>query len=261
MINQNLETIAKQLYDYWFVQFEFPDENGNPYKSSGGEMVWSDIFKRDIPKHWQTTTISKFAKVSKGSLITEKECVLGNIKVVAAGVDFSYFHNKSNRCANVITISASGANAGHVNYWREPIFASDCTTVQCDDVIDTLLCLYNLKLLQERLYSIAQGSAQPHVYPNQIDNLPIIIIPDTIKAKITDFLTILHSQIGKNQIEITNLMKMRDKLLPLLMNGQVFVNSDLSYCCFLFRKSIAQHKKANYFHSKQLAFLCIINQT
>ena len=59
-INQNLEKMAKQLYDYWFVQFDFPNEEGKPYKSSGGEMVWNDILKRDIPRDWDNCILGDY---------------------------------------------------------------------------------------------------------------------------------------------------------------------------------------------------------
>lgn len=61
-INDNLEKIAKQLYDYWFVQFDFPDENGRPYKSNGGEMVWNEKLKREIPQGWSTAKIKDIAQ-------------------------------------------------------------------------------------------------------------------------------------------------------------------------------------------------------
>lgn len=66
-INQNLEAMAKQLYDYWFVQFDFPNEDGKPYKSSGGEMVWNEKLKRDIPASWKTKVIEDIADVYNGA--------------------------------------------------------------------------------------------------------------------------------------------------------------------------------------------------
>ena len=84
-------------------------------------------------------------------------------------------HNESNRPANTITISASGANAGFVKFWREPIFASDCTTVRGKNDLHTLF-LYNFLLsIQNQIYYLQKGSAQPHVYP---DDLKLIQIPD-----------------------------------------------------------------------------------
>lgn len=66
-INQNLEAIAKQLYDYWFIQFDFPDENGKPYKSSGGAMVWDKKLKRKIPLLWKAKIIDEIADVYNGA--------------------------------------------------------------------------------------------------------------------------------------------------------------------------------------------------
>ena len=65
-INRNLEAMARQLYDYWFVQFDFPDENGRPYKSSGGKMVWNEKLKREIPEGWYDTKLSKIANITMG---------------------------------------------------------------------------------------------------------------------------------------------------------------------------------------------------
>ena len=65
-INQNLEAMAKQLYDYWFVQFDYPDENGKPYKSSGGKMVWNEKLKREIPEGWKDITLNAFIDKNKG---------------------------------------------------------------------------------------------------------------------------------------------------------------------------------------------------
>lgn len=65
-INDNLEKIAKQLYDYWFVQFDFHDENGRPYKSSGGAMVWNKKSKREIPEGWDNCTLDHFLIIKNG---------------------------------------------------------------------------------------------------------------------------------------------------------------------------------------------------
>ncbi|MCD8290327.1 MAG: restriction endonuclease subunit S [Prevotella sp.] len=226
-IIHNLEAMAKQLYDYWFVQFDFPDENGKPYKSSGGKMVWCEEFKRKIPFGWDVKTIGEFAEVKKGSVITESKTSKGNIKVVAAGLDYSYLNGKSNRAPNTITISASGANAGYINFWREPIFASDCTTVRCDNDIDTILCFFNLKYFQIRLYQVATGAAQPHVYPFQVSELPELSIPERVKNSVSSIMLTYNKQIANNIHQIEQLINQRDNLLPLLMNGQVSVNYDL----------------------------------
>lgn len=227
-INQNLEATMKQLYDYWFVQFDFPNEEGKPYKSSGGKMTWSDKMKREIPEGWDVVDASDFANIKRGQIITAKDATIGNVKVVAAGITYSYLNGESNRPKNTITVSGSGANAGYINFWREPIFASDCTTVNCGTEVDTLLCLYGLRLFQNKLFDLAIGAAQPHVYPAHVASIPILVIPQNLKDKISSIFCNSNERTANNLAEIETLSKQRDELLPLLMNGQATVNSDLS---------------------------------
>ncbi len=223
MINRNLEALAKQLYDYWFVQFDFPNEDGKPYKSSGGKMVWNETLKREIPEGWEVKRLGDAVEINRGKTITEKQTTQGNVKVVAAGLDFSYYHNQSNRSANCITVSGSGENAGFVNFWREPIYASDCSTIQFEDVVDTILCYYTLKMQEQRFYRISHKSAQPHVLPSDIAEIPMVFPNAKVKERIRGFLVDSSKKIGINTSEIERLARQRDELLPLLMNGQVEV--------------------------------------
>ena len=85
-INQNLEVMAKQLYDYWFVQFDFPNEEGKPYKSSGGEMVWNKKLKREIPKGWKVSMLANEVDLQYGfpfstELFTEQETTLPVVRI------------------------------------------------------------------------------------------------------------------------------------------------------------------------------------
>ena len=217
--------MARQLYDYWFVQFDFPNEEGKPYKSSGGKMVYNPILKREIPEGWEVKRLQTIVNISRGSIITESQSHIGNVKVVAAATSYSYFHNVANRTANVITISSSGANAGYINFWREPIFASDCITIQANNDIDTILVYHNLELYKQFIMQNSHGSAQPHVYPSDIQDLPFICIPEELKERISELYLELNKDIANNLKEIESLTKQRDELLPLLMNGQV--NFDL----------------------------------
>jgi type I restriction enzyme M protein len=133
---------------------------------------------------WELVKLGEVAEVKKGKSITQKDTQEGNIKVVAGGIDFAYLHNEANRPENTITISASGANAGFVNFWREPIFASDCTTVLGKTEIETFYFLNILKHLQEEIYAMARGSAQPHVYPKDIAQLKIPLPPLSVQQQI-----------------------------------------------------------------------------
>lgn len=222
-INRELEAMAKTLYDYWFVQFDFPNEQGKPYKSSGGKMVYNAELKRKIPEGWEVKKLGEYAEVKKGELITEKDTVIGNIKVVAAGVVFSYFHNAPNRKKNTITISGSGANAGYINFWREPIFASDCITVRCNSDIETILILQFLNFIQAHILKQATGSAQPHVYPNDIKILNYVVPPKNLVIKFGNIIIPMNDNIANNLKQNQKLSELRDWLLPMLMNGQVTV--------------------------------------
>ena len=163
------------------------------YVASYRTVDMLDFSKADFDKAIKTTTDKKiivisnyplvklgsFAEIAKGKSITKADAKEGNVKVVAGGVDYAYLHNVANREANIITISASGANAGYVNFWKEPIFASDCTTVRGRTEIETLY-LYNfLQSIQDQIYYLQKGSAQPHVYPNDIADLQIPQVEET----------------------------------------------------------------------------------
>jgi type I restriction enzyme S subunit len=235
-INAELEAMAKTLYDYWFVQFDFPFDfakdkpddspqgQGKPYKTTGGKMVYNPTLKREIPEGWGVMTIGDYANVKKGTLITEKEAnQYGNIKVVSAGLDYSYLHDKSNYPANTITVSASGASAGFINFWREPIFAGDCTVVRGKSDEETIYLLNFLKMRQEFIYQQARGSAQPHVYPKDISALHIEVPPRKLLKKFGEAVLSSNSEMSIRLKQNRKLAQLRDWLLPMLMNGQVTV--------------------------------------
>ena len=137
-----------------------------------------------IRSKYPLVKLGTIAEIVKGKSITKAETIEGDVKVVAGGLDYAYLHNEANREANIITISASGANAGFVNYWDEPIFASDCTTVKGKSDIETLF-LYNfLQSIQEQIYYLQRGSGQPHVYPADISSLQIPQISESLMIQI-----------------------------------------------------------------------------
>ena len=136
-----------------------------------------EMFK-DSPK----STISDFCKVEKGATITRNEVIEGDIPVIAGGQEPSCYHNVANRKAGAITISASGAYSGFVNYWSTPIFASDCNTViPIDEENTNVHFLYNgLKAMQKEIYALQKGGAQPHVYGKDIEK---VLFPYPTKAE------------------------------------------------------------------------------
>jgi type I restriction enzyme S subunit len=220
-INIELEQNAKTLYDYWFMQFNFPNANGKPYKSSGGEMVYNTILKRAIPKGWEVENFGKVFEVKRGTLITRETTTEGNYKVVAAGLNYSYLTGDYNREEFTITVSGSGANAGYVNFWMEKIFASDCTTVRGQNDTETFIGLYFLKTHQKYIFSQAKGSAQPHVYPSDIESLKFVISDKKTKSKFGDLLRPRYEKLKNITKQSQELTQLKDWLLPMLMNGQI----------------------------------------
>jgi type I restriction enzyme M protein len=135
---------------------------------------------------WPMVELGEVADIIKGSAITKKTTIDGNIPVIAGGQEPAYYHNESNRSGEIITVSASGAYAGFVNYFEVPIFASDCSTVQTKDAnVVTTKYLFNiLKAKQEDIYSFQQGGAQPHVYPKDLKTIQIPLPPLEIQEQI-----------------------------------------------------------------------------
>lgn len=223
-LNIELESMAKTLYDYWFVQFDFPNNKGKPYKTSGGKMVWNEKLKREIPQGWEIKQIGDIFEVKRGKNITRKTIQNGDIPVIAAGLEPSCYHNVSNTTAPIITISGSGANAGFIQLHNQNIWASDCSYIDISTTKYVYIIYLFLKNRQKEIYDMQKGSAQPHVYPKDIMELEIISDPN---FKIfDDFLEIIKPQfelIGKLKQENQQLSELRDWLLPMLMNGQVTV--------------------------------------
>jgi restriction endonuclease S subunit len=137
------------------------------------------------------------ADIKRGKIITEVETTIGNVKVVSGGLNFAYYHNESNRPKNTITISASGANAGFVNIWKDEIYASDCTTVISNNKANQLYIYNVLKALQPNIFDLARGSAQPHVYPDDIKSLKIPLPPLNIQKDIVKECSLIDDDVEK----------------------------------------------------------------
>ncbi len=168
---------------------------------------------------WNTKNIvllGEIANIKKGTSITQNNVVEGNIPVIAGGQTPAYFHDISNRNGNIITISASGAYAGFVNYFFNPIFASDCNTIQSKDEsnIPTKLIFEILKSIQEEIYSLQRGQAQPHVYGEDLENIKIPLPPKKIQEIILEDINELEQKQKINKLEIQKLRKSISGLIP-----------------------------------------------
>jgi type I restriction enzyme M protein len=139
---------------------------------------------------WRMTKLGDIAEVVRGSTITRKEVTPGEVPVIAGGQTPSCYHNVFNREGTTITVSASGAYAGFVQYFEIPIFASDCSTIKVKDKneISPKFLFYVLQASQRDIYSFQRGSGQPHVYPSQLVGLDIPVPPIDEQHKIVELL-------------------------------------------------------------------------
>ena len=168
--------------------------------------------------------IGNYIKVKRGKNLLSKDAVLGKVPVVAGGLQPATYHNVSNTDAPVITISASGANAGYINLWHIPVWSSDSSFIDNSVSENIYFWFVLLKKRQQEIYDSQTGSAQPHIYPQHIENLPIGDIDKKLVTKYNKIVSPLFNLIGENKIEIEQLANLRDTLLPKLMNGEIDVD-------------------------------------
>lgn len=246
-INQNLEAMAKQLYDYWFVQFDFPNEEGKPYKSSGGEMVWNEKLRKDIPEYWEVKSLSNWLEIKSGfpfksetykpigryKIITIKNVQDGEL--VTSGCD--YVNEIPSRAKDYISlqigdrlISLTG-NCGRLCVvCEENLLLNQRVGLLCCDAIylEYFYNFLNSSTMRTVIDNLANGAAQANLSPVELCKTDYFIPPIDILLSYNRKANAIRKVIVQNNQEISPLTKQRDELLPLLMNGQVSVNSDLS---------------------------------
>lgn len=217
-MNQKLEAMAKRLYDYWFVQYDFPDKNGHPYKNTGGKMEYNPTLKREIPEGWEVKTIGDYLKIGNGR--DHSKLADGLYPVYGSGGVMRYVAEFLHDGETVLFPRKGTLN--NVMYRNESLWTVD--TMFYTSVLvphSALFVFYSAKMFDfERLNT---GTGVPSMTSDIIKKLPIIS-PDKQTLEQFDMTVAkLYNQIHHNEKEISRLTKLRDKLLPLLMNGQVVV--------------------------------------
>ena len=247
-INHNLEAMAKQLYDYWFVQFDFPDENGKPYKSSGGKMVWNEKLKREIPALWETKQIDNIAEVFNGATpSTAVEQNYGESVVWITPKDLSdqkhkfVYHGERNisqmgyeSCSthllpiNTILMS-SRAPIGLLAIAKTEL----CTNqgfksfVPKEESMATYLYYY-LQIHIKQIEQLGTGTTFKEVSREDVLKFPILKPSDEVLHLWEEKVTAINDRQLELQKENEDLIKQCYELLPLLMNGQVKVGVERS---------------------------------
>lgn len=169
-------------------------------------------------------TVGDYITPKRGKNLLSKDAVPGEVPVVAGGLEPATYHNQSNTTAPVLTVSASGANAGFINLWNIPVWSSDSSFIDTTMTKDVYFWYVLLKKRQQEIFDSQTGSAQPHIYPQHIAVLPLSDLNNKAVASYTSKVTPLFDMIGANKRENNCLASVRDALLPKLMSGELDVS-------------------------------------
>ena len=233
-INQELEAMAKTLYDYWFVQFDFPDQNGKPYKSSGGKMVYHPELKREIPEGWgveRLGDISQYVSEKVDSFELNIENYVGTDNMIAdmGGIELTTSIPKSGTSTK---FSAGDILISNIRPYFKKIWLSDRTGGCSADV----LCIRTNRTIPKEFvyatlarddffnYDVAgsKGSKMPRGDKKHIMEYPIVF-EFGVAEQYSKIVRPIYEAVHENNNQNQELTKLRDWLLPMLMNGQVKV--------------------------------------
>ena len=232
-INQELETMAKILYDYWFVQFDFPDQNGKPYKSSGGKMVYNLELKREIPEGWGVENLFDIADVQygypfstdyfnstgEGVPVIRIRDILGN-----AITNYSTEEVEDRYKINVGDVLIGMDGNFHMNYWiKEDCYLNQRVVKVNSDKLPNMVLKYQIEpFIKLREKSVSRTTVG-HLSDKDLKAINVILPKDKYLSSIFEKFESLLENIIINQQQNQELTQLRDWLLPMLMNGQVKV--------------------------------------
>ena len=242
-INSELEKLAKTIYEYWFVQFDFPNEHGKPYKSSGGEMVYNEVLKREIPKGWAVEKLVAVTKsIQSGGTPSRKESSFFNGSVnwfTTTELNDKHLLNSSEN-VSAIAINNSSAKIFPIGSVLIAIYASPTAgrlgILTAEGAFNQAIAgiiprdnfstnyIYSILLNERRrLLSKASGTAQQNLSSEIIKNFEVLNPCKEILIAYNQSIVSIFEKLSKNRTENLELAKLRDFLLPMLMNGQVTV--------------------------------------
>jgi type I restriction enzyme, S subunit len=236
-INAELEAVAKLIYDYWFVQFDFPDANGKPYKSSGGKMVFNDELKREIPDGWEAGTLLDIATFTNGIACqkyrpTENEDFYKVIKIREMGAGFT---EKSEFVSQEIPEKVVVNNGDILFSWSATLDVKIWTggtgglnqhifKVTSSKYSRTYYYFEVLRYLQHfKMIAELRKTTMGHITQDHLKQSRISIAPNKLIDNLHQIIAPILNKVVKNSEENQNLIELRDWLLPMLMNGQVTI--------------------------------------
>ena len=229
-INKELEAMAKTLYDYWFVQFDFPDENGKPYKSSGGKMVYSKELKREIPEGWEVNTLNKMINCLDSKRIPlskkQRENRRGNIPYYGATsvmdyIDDFIFDGEYILLAEDGSTMDQNGNPILQYIWNKTWVNNHAHILEAKEQKNLEFIFHTLKKIA--VVKIETGSIQKKLNQENLLNVKIIIPSLHILDQFSEIVKPIRKRLINNIEQNQELAKLRDWILPMLMNGQVIV--------------------------------------
>ena len=248
-INAELEAMAKTLYDYWFVQFDFPDKNGKPYKTSGGKMVWNEELKREIPEGWEVKLLGSEIEIQRGISYTSKEINGDGIPMISLNsfnLDGTYkpegikkysgkYTIKNITLPGDLLIAATDVtrNADIIGrailvpdyYSEDLVFSMDIAKIISKNIPSSfLMMLFNSNHYHNYIKWYASGTIVLHLNLDGTKRYNIEMPPKELLQKYDALYQPIAQRIYKTAIENQKLTELRDWLLPMLMNGQVKVS-------------------------------------
>ena len=241
-INDNLAELAKTIYDYWFVQFDFPDENGKPYKTSGGKMVYNEVLKREIPKGWEVQKLEEIEPniiTGKTPPTKDENNFNGNILFITIDdIRQNLFIYNSER-----TLSEKGANTQRAKFLKKGDICVSCIgtvgvigivgkIAQTNQQINSIsnpqnfnkyfLLNYIDRYFKDN-FTAKKGAVLDNMNKAEFESIIIINPIQNIKEIYYGKVKFLYKKIDTNIQQIQHLQSLRDWLLPMLMNGQILV--------------------------------------
>ena len=205
-----LEEAAQRLYKEWFVDLRFPGHEHTAIVDG-------------VPEGWERKKLIDIAEFKRGKTITRDSIIEGNVPVVAGGLEPAYYHNTAKTISPVITVSGSGANAGFTRLYYENVWASDCSFADMNTTKHLYFVYCFLKANKDSIDVLQKGSAQPHVYAKDINNMEVIFPSEEYLMSFKNFSSFIFEKIKVLQSQIVNLTQARDRLLPKLMSGEMEV--------------------------------------
>ena len=247
-INDNLQQLAETIYNYWFVQFNFPDENGKPYKSSGGRMIWNDKLNQEIPLSWSISDISKSVEIIRGVSYSPSDVVnyysdeyvpllksnnIQNDQLILSDIIYipkKLVNENQYLDSNSIFITMSSGSTEHVgktvkiNYRTPYCYGAFCSKINLIDEFKNLIAMYfTTEYFKRKLRTIVIGTSIKNISNEHLLN-NIIAFPDkTTLTKYNKVIEPIFKEQGRIIKENLELKSLRDYLLPLLMNSQITI--------------------------------------